>query len=797
MSKDTEYFLHNDVVMDSVTKISDSNLEKMQVDDNDYAIFKKASRSKAKIICEEIYSFLCHFKTPMKIDEAAKIESKKMDVSSEEFLEAVNPIIKTLIRESFLVDSKKNEQKKISTSFQRGDMFRNYYIQRCLWLLEDTEIYEIYNEENRKFILKIGKKQYIKRISKLYDKESFFLKKIGGDISPKIIEYDYHEESPYIIMEWCNGKPIHKILNGLLKENTLESQNKIISIVKKIAKAYTILHDKKVIHGDVNYKNVLYTIDDEIKIIDFGNSYDAEKDYKNLTQRPGFTEFYDPQLVDSKYNKTPIPQASILSDQYSIGAMLYFCITGNHYVDFALERNKMFEQILNVPPRPFSELGFEPWPQLEELLSKAMGKKEEDRFEDMKAFLCEAEKLEPVSKKIEGTYEYNLEKSEEKFRAFLEQANNQSILKEQVMEIPPFSQFNFGMSGIAYGLYRLSKLEESPDLLSLADIWSVLSLKEKDTPNAYYCDVGSIVLPPEQIGLNSLYHTKIGSYLVELLIGIAMNDYPTIDKGVNKIIDSIDYSDTNLDLTLGYSGLLIGLQSALDMSEGTTYADITKELIPVGNKIVDILYKKLSELLPIYKNKEIEFLGIAHGWSGLIYSFMLWQHLDRAKYEPFISEVITQLIEFSSISENGQFWPRKIPKQNRRTEYLTSWCNGSTGFVFFWLEAYKFFKKDIYLHYAKSSGDFSWKNADNNPGLDLCCGLSGKIYSYLALYKIEKEEKWLNRAKMSLDKALEADKDSSYVKPHSLFKGDVGLAVLCKEIEHPLSSVMPLFEREL
>lgn len=798
MKNNLEYILHQDVILESVSLLSDSSKEKLEFEESDYTIFRKGSRSKAKIISKEVYSFMCHFREPLRVVDAVKVESLKINVSSSELLKEVYNFTNQMIKSSFLVQSGEVNKESLTPSIEIGSMFKNYYVHKCLWLLEDTEVYELYTEDNKKLILKLGKIEFKERISELFKREAHILGLIDGGISPKVIEQDTYKEMPYVLMEWCNGKTINVVLNGLLKEHTVESHKKIILIIQKLLKAYSILHEKGIIHGDVNQKNILFTINEEIKIIDFGNSFTHESiDGVTVGHRNGFSEYYDPQLITAKLNRKKLPLASIYTDQYSIAAMLYYCITSNFHIDFNLDKEKMYNQIISELPRSFESLGFIEWHNLETILTKALSKNESDRYNNLNSIYIDSLKLIPCESCQSEIYNLKNELFEDYYKSFLNDSMDFTILKNKVIDTSPKSQFNFGLSGIAYSLYRLSKLEDDPKLLAQADLWNTTALDIKNDENAYYSNKGDVILSQNDIGLNSIYHTQNGSIIVEILIAITLGDYATIERSIKTLIDRIDFSCKNYDLTVGFSGLLIGFQAILDAAKGTEFEKLVFCLIDLGNKIAQVIYEKISPSLPLYMGKDIKFLGIAHGWTGILYSLMSWESLDKERYSNFIQACTNQIMDFMVITSNGLSMPKKIPNFKKKPEYLTSWCNGSSGLVFFWLKAYDFFKNTKYISYAELLGEFTWKTKEKYQTLDICCGLTGKAYSFISIYKKTNDIKWLNRAKTFISKAIKADEKGHYVKRYSLIKGYIGLSLLCKEISSPENAVLPLFEKEL
>ena len=96
-----------------------------------------------------------------------------------------------------------------------------------------------------------------------------------------------------------------------------------------------------------------------------------------------------------------------------------------------------------------------------------------------------------------------------------------------------------------------------------------------------------------------------------------------------------------------------------------------------------------------------------------------------------------------------------------------------------------------YLDLAYGAAWRSWDAAE--PAVTLCCGLAGRAYALLNMYRNTGETRWLDRARdLAMRSAREGNIPAEY--PHSLYKGEFGLAVLAADLEQPDQAMMPFFE---
>lgn len=75
------------------------------------------------------------------------------------------------------------------------------------------------------------------------------------------------------------------------------------------------------------------------------------------------------------------------------------------------------------------------------------------------------------------------------------------------------------------------------------------------------------------------------------------------------------------------------------------------------------------------------------------------------------------------------------------------------------------------------------------PG-DLCCGFAGRAYALLTLHRQTDERHWLARARAIADPAATSVRADS-LRRNSLYKGDVGVALLAADLQAPEYACMP------
>ena len=101
---------------------------------------------------------------------------------------------------------------------------------------------------------------------------------------------------------------------------------------------------------------------------------------------------------------------------------------------------------------------------------------------------------------------------------------------------------------------------------------------------------------------------------------------------------------------------------------------------------------------------------------------------------------------------------------------------------------------------AERAGLDAWE-AEEGVG-NLCCGFAGQAYALLSLYKRTGDKTWLHRAQAQAQRAARSTLEfavggvTDVVGRESLYKSELGVALLAAELERPEIAAMPFFERE-
>ncbi|GIW93489.1 MAG: serine/threonine protein kinase [Pirellulaceae bacterium] len=200
---------------------------------------------------------------------------------------------------------------------------------------------------------------------------------------PRVVEtYEYGlttENQPYLLMEYLEGPGLQQLVFN--RDPVLQQLR--VRLVRQMAEALKAVHDAGFIHRDICPRNFLFTTRDctDIKLIDFGLTLPARKEFMQPGNRTGTPLYMAPEIIRRRHTDQRV-------DIFAFGVTAYHIIT--YELPWPATEISGLAALAHdtQPPRDIREY----CPQLNETLAKAIMKCMEpapkDRFQSIDQFLA-------------------------------------------------------------------------------------------------------------------------------------------------------------------------------------------------------------------------------------------------------------------------------------------------------------------------------------------------------------------------------------------------------------------------
>ncbi len=789
------WILPDDVMFIPVEALSQRDRDQLDASDGGFALTRRYARSPSKLLDNHSVQLLEQFRSATQITEAIIAHGKSHGLDPRDVLKRAYPLLLSCIDSRFLVPPDSTATSRIVPILVPQDVVDGLEIVRCINLLEDMEVYQA-RRGHEVVAVKMVRPDQSDLVAGRLRREIAVLRQLDGNIAPRLLADGVFEGRQYLALEWCHGVNPTTIAQEAGTEP--DGSAELLRVGQCVLDAYVRLHKRGLLHGDVHPKNILVDGHANVRIVDFeyARVIDSRSKHLDDVPRAGVIHYLEPEYAEALLAHRAVPLASPAGEQYSVAALLYHILTGDRYADFPLDRTEGLRQIVEQPPRPFSQRRRPPWPAVEEILGRALSKDPEKRFPSMGSFAEALRAIDDIPSRAPRLRGAPTEPDLHEFR--------KNIIERLDLSGPLFSNgfqgrllcsVTNGSAGIAYALYRMACVTEDPRLLAAADGWIGRAERHLTDSGAFYDE--AINITPETVGWTSPYHTESGVHCVRALISLAVGDGATADGAVGRFLEASAHPTDNVDVMLGQAGTLLACTNLLSAVRNRSAVSTTR-LAEFGDELLHSICKPL-ELDPPIDHAGSANLGIAHGWAGLLYTVSRWCMVRRSDLPDFVERRLDELADCAEPSGRGVAW-RWLEKGDPRGKltYASGWCNGSAGFVFLWTLADRLFRRERFAELAEQAAWNTWESMAGPP--HLCCGEAGRAYALLNLYRHNGGQTWLNRARALATRAVERrdqiGDDDPLVSERSLYRGPVGIAVLIADLHRPEDACMPFFEDE-
>ncbi len=770
MSDERALVLPADTVLVPVDSLAEELRAILPHEPGDFALSRPGRRAGSKAIGRDLADLLERFRTPTTITEAVIDCARRSGADPVAMLEDAYPVLRRLVAERFLTAPDSPDAEELAPTLR--EPIGPFEVVRCVRLIDDSEIHHARRRDGQLAAVKILRPGAPEALRHLLLREGQILANLAVPAAPRLLERGEIDGRPWLAIEWIEGVSVGVHAARIRTLPPPERRTAQLRLVHAVLRAYETLHHAGLVHGDVHPGNVLVSDSLRVTVIDFALArFPAAAGLLADAPRGAVGQYWEPEFARAMLASEAWPRTTIWGEQYAIGALLYFLCAGHHYLPFSAETEQALRQVEREQPSPFAE----PWPELEHVLRRALHKDPAQRFPDLRAMREALPSLQPPSARRPRL-------------GALSQRVSVSLQPRGTLDVDGFpkaprSSLNFGACGAAYVAYRTAVVREDAASLARADVWLGRAERRCRDADAFY---DADEFKRADLGDVSPYHTALGVHATRLLVARAMCDDAAEEAARIRMLAHAARGTSALDLTLGRSGVVLALAIAYEARPDTRVRDM-------GNSILAGIWPALASLPPIAEDRDVGYLGIAHGWGGLIYSALVWSAATGAPLPPELGERAEQLLACAEADGPALRLPvlsPSHPNRSQTTPWMAGWCHGAAGHVFWLVLAHRLLGDAKFLDTARRvarSAVHSTERVGN-----LCCGLAGRAYAMLCLARETGEPEWLSHAEQLADAAADGELLNRW--PQSLYKGELGLVLLDAELDHPLAARMPFFE---
>lgn len=202
-----------------------------------------------------------------------------------------------------------------------------------------------------------------------FEQEAKSAAKLSNPNVVSVYDWGIDGDVYYIVMELLEGEN----LKTAIKENGVMSCANAAQVAIQVCSGLSAAHKCGIIHRDIKPQNIKLMPDHLLKIMDFGIARPQNSHLTSTNNVLGTAHYISPEQTRG-LDVTPA------SDIYSLGVVMYECITGNVPFDGEDAITVALKQVQEAPVPP-SELVDGIDPVFERIVLKCMAKNPNDRFQ--------------------------------------------------------------------------------------------------------------------------------------------------------------------------------------------------------------------------------------------------------------------------------------------------------------------------------------------------------------------------------------------------------------------------------
>jgi serine/threonine protein kinase len=239
-----------------------------------------------------------------------------------------------------------------------------------------------------------------------------------------VYEYGEEDNTPYLVMEYLEGEDLKTSFAAGHLSTLLDKA----SIMSQVAEGLQHAHHHEIVHRDIKPANIMILSDGTAKIMDFGIARVLSELTTRLTRHGdvlGTLSYMAPEVLQGT-------DVDALCDIFSFGVIYYELIAGKHPFT-ADQPARVIYNITSLQPPPVSALAPDCPPDLDQLISRAMHKDRELRYQSFEDLLFD---LMPIRLQLQSVEAQNLIRKAETLVNARQIREAQTVVR-QILQLDP------------------------------------------------------------------------------------------------------------------------------------------------------------------------------------------------------------------------------------------------------------------------------------------------------------------------------------------------------------------------
>lgn len=335
------------------------------------------------------------FERPTSISAAIRTLAARRGEDASQMVDAVWPVVERISRAGFLLAESRlvAENHQLHTPMlHRGQKLDECVVEQSLSTSEDTEVYLLTAEgtTTNRWVAKIARDPGGPPQDPGFQREIGAYRQLTATGLARWCQPASVYDRPYLLLEYIEGSPALQIMSTLRMQGEWPAVGHLCG---KIAAAYERLHASGVLHGDVHPRNVLLDAELTPTVIDFGCAAQIDQSNGCTSVLAPLSAFLSPEAAALRLAGLPQSPPNPEMEQYSVAAMLWFLMTGEHHIAYDRDPDTQLRQIVRGELRPFAVCHEGALNAVHPVLCRALATSAKRRFSSMGEF---AERLRRV-----------------------------------------------------------------------------------------------------------------------------------------------------------------------------------------------------------------------------------------------------------------------------------------------------------------------------------------------------------------------------------------------------------------